>query len=48
MNSDFEGVDNWTLFTAARDEGYEGTYADFEDIAAAGETSDLFEYLSED
>lgn len=47
MSSDYEDVDNWTLFTAARDEGYLGTYADFEGIAAAGETSDLFDYLDD-
>jgi len=47
MLDDSENVDNWTLFTAARDEGYLGTYTDFEGIAAAGEVSDLFAYLGE-
>lgn len=47
MSVGYENVDNLTLFTAAQDAGYLGTYSDFEGIAAAGETSDLFEYLDD-
>jgi len=47
MSLDYENVDNLTLFTAAQDSGYLGTYSDFEGIAVAGETSDLFEYLDD-
>ncbi len=47
MSLDYENVDNLTLFAAAQDSGYLGTYSDFEGIAVAGETSDLFEYLDD-